>query len=86
VMTAKTARNSELYGSGLRLYEYNGTEHFNGAGGEEEDYYSLGFSNSMYRCRCLRGYCEGRNSDCIRDPGIIARLNKPPEFLLVLSP
>jgi hypothetical protein len=82
VMTAKTARKPELYGSGLSLYEYNGTEHFNGAGWEEEDYYSLGFSNSIYRCRCLRGYCEGRNSDCIRDPGITARLMKQAVVLL----
>lgn len=45
-------------------------------------YHSLGFSNGISRCRCLRGYCEGRDSDCIGDPGIVAKLRKQAIVLL----
>jgi hypothetical protein len=50
------------------------SEHLHHAGWEQEDYRSLGFSNSISRCRYVRGYCAGRDINCIRDPGIVASL------------
>jgi hypothetical protein len=74
VMTAKTAIEPEPFGSRPTSYEYTGTEHLSQASCEEEDHNFLGFSNSIGRCRCLRGYCEDRDGDCMRDPGIVTAL------------
>jgi hypothetical protein len=74
VMSVKTAIKPELSGSRLRSYEYIGIEHMRDASCEKEDHNFFGFSNSIGMCRCLRGYCVGRDSNCIRDPGSIAIL------------
>jgi hypothetical protein len=74
VVTVRKAIELDPFGSRSTSYEYTRTEHVYHACCEEEDHNFLGFSNGINRCRCLRGYCEGRDGDCMRDPGVIAAL------------
>jgi hypothetical protein len=72
-MTAKIATKPDYR---PRDPENTGTEYLHREDWEEEDDRLLGFSNRPSRCRCLRGYCEGRDKDCIKDPGIAEVLFK----------